>query len=1168
MKKLITLCSLMLCFGTVFASHYVGGYIQLERISGRTFTINYFLYRDCGGAHLGETQNLSIRDLCSNQVLATPAAELIGVAEVGQICESERPFSNCLSEGGSINSFERFQFTLTYTFPEGCNNWEISGQGSARNSGIENTNSGGFFTFTTIDVLNCDRTPLVTNFPIPYACNNTNFSYNPLVDMTNITYNTTAGLQSRGQSINYINNYTPNLPIDGFTLNNNTGDMSYAPVTTGPYVINLDLVQGNTNAPLSSTHYAFETFIISCTNETPELTAVNNVQNTTVSNNVVSYCPDNQQKCIRITVGDQNSANNLYIADDNTQDVLNNASYTTSGTNPMLIDLCFTNLQDAQNDLVRFIIRDGNCPIEGELIVTLEFDEGSVENTTILNICEGESVQLTASGSSNYQWSSTNNDPALNGQSNNQTVTVSPSQTDTYTASSETGCTRFTDVFRINVAPQPTIQITPANPETCLGSSINLTASGADSYIWSPATGLNTTSGANVTASPAANQTYSITGTENTNGCENTTTVEVKVLDITNNFIHIEDCSTLGVVTIIGTDLSPNSANVSYQWQIQTLPNTWTDVPGIGNTKDFTGVRGTCYRRVVSHPVCGNTVSNVVCVPLFPGINGTFPKFYKSASQVYPSSVKSNTLGDVLSSGFFVDLLDQEPDNFTLTSTPSSLIHAFAVKYNTCGSVDWSVHAPVDGAIPTPQMLDLSSQDFDNSTFESFLIYSLLSNSYYFIFPINSNAPVPVYFSNGQVEFVSGSGTAVVEISSAGNFVDFEVLSGYPADAETEKGSEQNIYIATKDANAGSADYLIYKKDELIPLNNTSLIQIFNFPNNTAPQYELIFGTDCNLSVAPNGEVFAIMQVDAGVQVNTLLALYALDPANNYSVNWQFDIPFVTGFGVIDYDTQNNQLIVGGNAWENVLDINSPHRITTNTLNNSLLHFNFILGINPQNGGVNWSEGIGRFTNDLFIPRAIHADNAGGYLMVGHDLETTNGLSSKSFIAKGNSSTGVLSSYTLENTKNFTDIYARLNGKILLTGSYSSSFHLANYPTTTGVNGFVTEDNVNGLPFLSVPNELSHELSTNVQHLKTDLQSDLVIYPNPTQGQVNIMSNSFSDLASAEVIIYNAIGAKLEAETKVSEGRINIDLSPFPSGVYVVSIHHQNQHLLKQLIRH
>jgi subtilisin-like proprotein convertase family protein len=56
----------------------------------------------------------------------------------------------------------------------------------------------------------------------------------------------------------------------------------------------------------------------------------------------------------------------------------------------------------------------------------------------------------------------------------------------------------------------------------------SLTASGADTYLWTPSAGLSGTTGATVTANPTANTIYTVTGTNTATGCANTTQVDVK----------------------------------------------------------------------------------------------------------------------------------------------------------------------------------------------------------------------------------------------------------------------------------------------------------------------------------------------------------------------------------------------------------------------------------------------------------------------------------------------------------------------------------------------------------------------------------------------------------------------------------------------------------------
>ena len=75
----------------------------------------------------------------------------------------------------------------------------------------------------------------------------------------------------------------------------------------------------------------------------------------------------------------------------------------------------------------------------------------------------------------------------------------------------------------------PALNVTPANPSYCTGGSTSLTASGATSYTWVPATGLSATTGASVTANPTTTTTYTVTGLNAGCAFAGTTTVTVSV---------------------------------------------------------------------------------------------------------------------------------------------------------------------------------------------------------------------------------------------------------------------------------------------------------------------------------------------------------------------------------------------------------------------------------------------------------------------------------------------------------------------------------------------------------------------------------------------------------------------------------------------------------------
>ncbi len=114
-------------------------------------------------------------------------------------------------------------------------------------------------------------------------------------------------------------------------------------------------------------------------------------------------------------------------------------------------------------------------------------------------ICAGSSATLSSIGYGNYTWLPVN--------LTTNSIVVSPSVSTTYTLTKVNfGCSD-TKTFALSVfaVPQLTAAITPS--QVCLGSNAILSASGANTYSWTP----GNLTGASVTISPVANTVYSLT---------------------------------------------------------------------------------------------------------------------------------------------------------------------------------------------------------------------------------------------------------------------------------------------------------------------------------------------------------------------------------------------------------------------------------------------------------------------------------------------------------------------------------------------------------------------------------------------------------------------------------------------------------------------------------
>ena len=139
-------------------------------------------------------------------------------------------------------------------------------------------------------------------------------------------------------------------------------------------------------------------------------------------------------------------------------------------------------------------------------------------------------------------WTSSNTSVLTIGSATGVITTVAPGNDTIYYTFPTTGC--FV-MFTFTVDPIPVITVT-SSPSTqiCIGGQVVLTASGAatpgvsaGTYAWAPPTGLNTTVGPSVIATPTVTTTYTVVGTT-VYGCSSSTTVNVVVDSLLMN-IHI-----------------------------------------------------------------------------------------------------------------------------------------------------------------------------------------------------------------------------------------------------------------------------------------------------------------------------------------------------------------------------------------------------------------------------------------------------------------------------------------------------------------------------------------------------------------------------------------------------------------------------------------------------
>ena len=152
----------------------------------------------------------------------------------------------------------------------------------------------------------------------------------------------------------------------------------------------------------------------------------------------------------------------------------------------------------------------------------------SIQLTASANpVCFGHSDTLKASGGNSYTWTP---GAGISSSSGSTALTNTLSTTVSYTVHGSLGtCSLNPAVITITVTPIPQLHLSH-DTGICFGTSASLNVQGASSYSWTPSAGLSSTTSGTLTASPAASQTYVVTGT--TGNCSASDTVKLTIMPL------------------------------------------------------------------------------------------------------------------------------------------------------------------------------------------------------------------------------------------------------------------------------------------------------------------------------------------------------------------------------------------------------------------------------------------------------------------------------------------------------------------------------------------------------------------------------------------------------------------------------------------------------------
>jgi gliding motility-associated-like protein len=216
---------------------------------------------------------------------------------------------------------------------------------------------------------------------------------------------------------------------------------------------------------------------------------------------------------------------------------LSNATVQNPMANPMATVLYTVTVTDANG-----------CSATDDVSVTVNVKPVANLSAGSSTICAGDSTQLTVTGGITYLW---------NTAATTSSIWVKPTTSTPYwvIATNAFGC-KDTANLNLVVNPKPSVNA-GADVPLCKGASTILTATGADTYVWS-----NGAVTASVTVSPTLTTTFTVTGKVTATNCQASDNVVITVNSIPsatftlNGGVTTQFCINSPVVTLAG---NPNT---------------------------------------------------------------------------------------------------------------------------------------------------------------------------------------------------------------------------------------------------------------------------------------------------------------------------------------------------------------------------------------------------------------------------------------------------------------------------------------------------------------------------------------------------------------------------------------------------------------------------------
>lgn len=344
------------------ATHFAGGEITYEHLTGNTYEVTLRLYRDCAGVNFGSSQNIFLTPTNSGSSMTVFE---VSRSDITPLCSTQQ--SQCgTSSGGSGIQQIIYRANRTFNALPSGQIYTLSNRSCCRNFAITTLVNGGNTSWSISSQLDPNlsprnSSPTFLNPPVAFVCAGQQATISPNAfdsDGDALQYSLTACLQQTGASVNYqttigINASNPLLTSSGFSLDPGTGQLTFTPSQVQVGVVCIRVAEFRNGVKIGEVIRDIQIQVQNCNNTNPVITPIPN-----------QIVQSGTQLCVPVSITDADGDN---ISASVVQPVSGTFTVTSQGPGFLNGTWCWTPAFSNQGNSYTISInaQDDACPQPG-----------------------------------------------------------------------------------------------------------------------------------------------------------------------------------------------------------------------------------------------------------------------------------------------------------------------------------------------------------------------------------------------------------------------------------------------------------------------------------------------------------------------------------------------------------------------------------------------------------------------------------------------------------------------------------------------------------------------------------------------------------------------------------------------------------------------------------